>query len=69
MSLPAIKAFLAANGLTFLGFEADFRVTQLYAARFPADRAMTDLEQWHTFEQDNPHTFASMYRFWVQKPA
>ena len=42
---------------------------QLYAARFPADRAMTDLDQWHAFEQDRPYTFASMYRFWVQKPA
>ena len=30
---------------------------------------MTDLDQWHAFEQDRPYTFASMYRFWVQKPA
>jgi hypothetical protein len=28
---------------------------------------MTDLDRWHAFEQDNPDTFASMYRFWVQK--
>jgi 2-polyprenyl-3-methyl-5-hydroxy-6-metoxy-1,4-benzoquinol methylase len=69
MTLPAVKDFLAANGLTFLGFEVDFRTAQLYAARFPADRAMTDLDQWHAFEQDRPYTFASMYRFWVQKPA
>lgn len=69
MTLPAIRDFLAANGLTFLGFELDARAAQQYAARFPADRAMTDLDQWHTFEQDNPRTFASMYRFWVQKPA
>ena len=68
MTLPAIKDFLAANGLTFLGFEVDFRTRQLYAARFPADRAMTDLDQWHQFEQDRPYTFASMYRFWMQKP-
>jgi SAM-dependent methyltransferase len=68
MTLPAIRDFLAANGLTFLGFEVDFRASQLYAARFPADRAMTDLDQWHAFEQDRPYTFAGMYRFWVQKP-
>ena len=67
MTLPAIKDFLAANGLAFLGFEVDFRTSQLYAARFPADRAMTDLDQWHQFEQDRPYTFASMYRLWVQK--
>ena len=30
---------------------------------------MTDLDQWHAFEQDNTHTFEAMYRFWVQKPA
>ena len=32
-----------------------------------ADTAMIDLDRWHGFEQDNPHTFANMYRFWVQK--
>jgi len=69
MTLPAIRDFLAANGLTFLGLEVDFRTAQLYAARFPADRAMTDLDQWHAFEQNRPYTFAGMYRFWVQKPA
>ena len=69
MTLPAIKDFLAENGLTFLGFEVDFRTAQLYAARFPADKAMTDLDQWHAFEQDYPYTFGSMYCFWVQKPA
>jgi len=68
MTLPQIKDFLAANGLTFLGFELDFRTTQKYAARFPADKAMTDLDCWHQFEQDWPYAFANMYRFWIQKP-
>jgi len=68
MTLPQIKDFLAANGLTLLGFELDFRTAQQYAARFPADKAMTDLDCWHQFEQDRPDTFANMYRFWVQKP-
>jgi len=68
MTLPQIKDFLAANGLTFLGFELDFRSTQKYAARFPADKAMTDLDCWHQFEQDWPYTFGGMYRFWIQKP-
>jgi SAM-dependent methyltransferase len=69
MTLPQIKDFLAANGLTLLGFEVDFRTAQKYAARFPADKAMTDLECWDQFEQDHPYTFASMYRFWAQKAA
>ena len=68
MTLPEIKRFLDATGLTFLGFELDARVTRQYAARFPDDLAMIDLDHWHTFEQDNPYTFASMYRFWLQKP-
>ena len=67
MTLSQIKDFLAANGLTFLGFEIDFRTARKYAARFPADKAMTDLDCWDQFEQDHPYTFASMYRFWVQK--
>ena len=33
------------------------------------DTAMIDLDRWHAFEQDNPQTFAAMYRFWVQKIA
>ena len=69
MTLPAIRDFLAANSLTFLGFDGNFGASRLYAARFPADRAMTDLDQWHAFEQEHPYMFASMYRFWVQKPA
>jgi hypothetical protein len=67
MTLPQIRDLLAANGLTFLGFEVDFRTAQKYAARFPADKAMLDLDGWDQFEQDHPYTFASMYRFWIQK--
>jgi len=67
MTLPQIRAFLAAEHLTFLGFELDFRATQKYATRFPADKAMTDLDCWDQFEQGHPYTFAGMYRFWVQK--
>ena len=67
MTLPEIKAFLAGQGLQFLGFEVDRATARQYAARFPEDTAMTDLDRWHGFEQDNPHTFANMYRFWVQK--
>ena len=30
---------------------------------------MTDLDSWHLFETEAPDTFASMYQFWVRKPA
>ena len=69
MTLPEIKAFLAEQNLQLLGLEVDRATARRYAARFPADTAMTDLDLWHAFEQDNPHTFATMYRFWVQKAA
>ncbi len=28
---------------------------------------MTDLDQWHVFETENPMAFTGMYQFWVQK--
>lgn len=68
-TLPQIGAFLDAERLRFLGFEIDQRAQAHYAARFPQDRARTDLACWHRFEEDNPWTFGGMYQFWVQKPA
>jgi hypothetical protein len=38
-----------------------------YAARFPDDPALIDLDRWHVFETENPKIFVAMYRFWVQK--
>jgi tetratricopeptide (TPR) repeat protein/SAM-dependent methyltransferase len=64
--IPAIKSFLAANHLTFVGFENPARGR--YAERFPDDKAMTDLDCWHAFETEHPATFVRMYQFWVQKP-
>jgi SAM-dependent methyltransferase/Flp pilus assembly protein TadD len=69
MTLPAIKSFLAEERLQLLGLEIDRATAREYAVRFPADAAMTDLDCWHAFEQDNPRTFQSMYVFWVQKRA
>jgi len=69
VTLPAIKAFLDRNDLQMLGFVLDAGQRSAYAARFPDDPAMTDLDRWHAFETENPQTFFAMYRFWVQKPA
>jgi tetratricopeptide (TPR) repeat protein/SAM-dependent methyltransferase len=66
--LPEIAAFIAAENLTFLGFEIDARVAHEYAAANPDDPAMTDLDRWHRFECANPNVFIGMYQFWVQKP-
>lgn len=68
-TLPRIASFLAAEGLAFLGFETDQRIQANYAARFPQDRARTDLANWDRFEHANPWTFGGMYQFWLQKRA
>jgi SAM-dependent methyltransferase len=68
MTLPQIKAFLAAQHLHFLGFELAEPLWLAYGARFPADTARTDLDNWHRFETENPRSFRGMYQFWVQKP-
>jgi SAM-dependent methyltransferase len=67
LTIPQIKSFLAANALNFLGFKVSPTVRAQYAARFPDDRAMTDLDRWAAFEQDNPDTFGAMYQLWLQR--
>jgi tetratricopeptide (TPR) repeat protein/SAM-dependent methyltransferase len=69
LSLPQITAFLADNDLTFLGFEVDVAVLHRFGTMFPDAGAVTALDRWDLFEQENPNTFAGMYQFWVQKKA
>jgi hypothetical protein len=66
-TIPAIKEFLAAHDLAFIGFDGPMRAE--YAERFAEDRAMTDLDCWHQFEMERPDAFLAMYQFWVQKRA
>jgi 2-polyprenyl-3-methyl-5-hydroxy-6-metoxy-1,4-benzoquinol methylase len=67
LTIPAIQSFLRDNGLIFIGFKVSPAVRMKYASRFPGDRAMTNLDYWHAFEQDNPGTFLAMYQLWMQK--
>jgi len=69
ITLPEIKAFLAANNVNFAGFILDAARLQSFAARFPEHAAMADLDAWHSFETAAPDTFANMYLFGVHKPA
>jgi tetratricopeptide (TPR) repeat protein/SAM-dependent methyltransferase len=66
-SIPAIKSFLAVNDLAFIGIETQAR--NRYAELYRDDKAMNDLDRWHTVELAHPTTFGGMYQFWVQKPA
>jgi SAM-dependent methyltransferase/tetratricopeptide (TPR) repeat protein len=64
-SIPEIAAFLSDNNLSFLGFEfaEDPLVVERFRERFPDATALTNLENWHSFELSNPETFWSMYVF------
>jgi hypothetical protein len=68
-TLPAIKSMLARHDLELLGFEIDSATRGAYAAAYPTDKAMRDLDSWQAFETQHPKTFAGMYQFWAQKRA
>jgi SAM-dependent methyltransferase len=68
VTIPAIKDFLAANGLRFLGFEFGAASQQAYRGLFAnSGWPLTDLDRWHALETQQPQLFSSMYHFWVQK--
>jgi 2-polyprenyl-3-methyl-5-hydroxy-6-metoxy-1,4-benzoquinol methylase len=67
-TIPQIREFLDANGLTFLGFsQLPQPVLRQFQQQFPEPGALSDLGRWHAFERANPLTFGNMYIFWVQK--
>src|SRR5262249_20733563 len=67
MTLPEIEAFLAAERLALVVFQAEPHVATLYGESFPADPAMTNLANWHALERQHPYIFASMYLFSVRR--
>jgi SAM-dependent methyltransferase len=66
-SIPELKSLIEASGMTFIAFAS--QALPSYRARFPGDKSMTDLDQWHLFEQEHPKTFVNMYQFWAQRRA
>jgi Flp pilus assembly protein TadD/SAM-dependent methyltransferase len=67
-TLPQLRACLDSLNLEFLGFElANAAVRQEYRKLFPSDTAFTGLENWASYEERYPHTFAGMYQFWVRR--
>jgi ubiquinone/menaquinone biosynthesis C-methylase UbiE len=68
-TMRALSEAIAAQGVTFLGFEfTNKSVVRAYRDRFPDDPAATSFENWQAFEETAPETFASMYQFWIRKP-
>ena len=67
-TIPEIRDFMAAHGIDFHGFSLPDDTLRDYADAFPGDGPSGTLENWWTFEQANPRTFAGMYLFWCRKP-
>jgi hypothetical protein len=64
-TIPQLKSLLDESDLRFIGFAGP--PAQQYRARFPDDKIMADLDQWHRFELETPKAFVNMYQFWVQR--
>lgn len=66
-TIPRIKAFLTDQHLSFLGFDVQPEILAKFQRRFPGTDDVLDLDDWHTFEAENPQTFLQMYQFEVRK--
>ncbi|MGD0024733.1 MAG: methyltransferase domain-containing protein [Xanthobacteraceae bacterium] len=66
-TVPKIKTFLNEQRLSFLGFDLESWIIEKFQKQFPGAAALTDLDNWHAFETDNPQTFWHMYIFTVRK--
>ena len=66
-SLLEIEEMLEELALRFIGFELrDPSVYRIYRKRFPKDKTLSNLKNWHELEVAYPDTFAGMYQFWVR---
>ena len=67
-TIPEIRDFMAAQRLDFHGFSLPDETLKTYADAYPDDAPHGTLDNWESFEQANPETFASMYLFWCRRP-
>lgn len=66
-TIPRIKTFLDEEKLELRGFDLEPWIVEKFQDRFPGADALTDLDNWHAFEADNPQTFRYLYVFTVRK--
>lgn len=62
-TIPQIRAILDELDLEFLGFKLSRREHSFYERKYPQDKTMTNLDNWHTLENEFPQLFAGMYKF------
>ncbi len=65
-TIPQISDWVEKLGMEFCGFETD--LIETFLAEYGGAHALTNLELWDEFEQNNPNSFAGHYQFWCQKP-
>lgn len=75
-TVSRVRSFLEGSGLRFLGFEFNVGASQsaaanagpleLYRARFPTERTMSDLARWEQLEREKSNLFPG-YAFVCQK--
>jgi len=68
-TIAQIKAFIAGQRLSFLGFDIDAENLARFQQQFPDPAALVDLDCWELFEAANPRAFIQTYLFYVQSPA
>ena len=68
VTIPDIAAFVAHEGLEFLGFEFPPVAKNSLRHTFETSGwSWRDLARWHDLESQNPVLFSAMYHFWVRK--
>jgi len=68
-TIARIKAFIAAERLSFLGFAIKRYILDDFQQQFPGPNALVDLDLWERFEMANPQTFLQTYLFFVRRQA
>lgn len=62
-----LKQLLDQSGLRFLGFDhVNLAVPAQYETMFGPSSSKADLDNWESFEQNHPDTFAEMYQMWCR---
>ena len=64
--LREIGQALESLDLEFVKFSLPDAVMRRYVRDNPGDPEARNLDLWARFEDENPHTFRSMYRFWCR---
>jgi SAM-dependent methyltransferase len=66
-SLGEIAGFLSEERLAFRGFQLAKESQAMFWKRFPLESWPGTLENWATFEEENPILFENMYLLWCER--